>query len=85
MRVAGRAAMTSTPLERHREANADAGALAAVSERIEEVGDELSDLLVAYKSDYALDEALAAVKADGRLAAAWEEWLPSLESPFAAR
>ena len=27
----------------------------------------------------ALDEALAAVKADGRLAAAWNEWLPSLE------
>lgn len=32
----------------------------------------------------ALDEALAAIKADGRLAAAWEEWLPSLEYPFAA-
>lgn len=32
----------------------------------------------------ALDEALAAVKADGRLAAAWDEWLPSLEYPFSA-
>ena len=31
----------------------------------------------------ALDEALAAVKADGRLAAAWDEWLPSLRYPFA--
>jgi polar amino acid transport system substrate-binding protein len=30
----------------------------------------------------ALDEALAAVKADGRLAAAWKEWLPTLEYPF---
>ena len=30
----------------------------------------------------ALDEALAAVKADGRLAAAWREWLPSLDYPF---
>jgi polar amino acid transport system substrate-binding protein len=30
----------------------------------------------------ALDEALAAVKADGRLAAAWDEWLPSLRYPF---
>jgi len=30
----------------------------------------------------ALDEALAVVKADGRLAAAWQEWLPSLEYPF---
>ena len=28
-------AMTGTPLERHREANADAGALAAIRERIE--------------------------------------------------
>jgi glutamine synthetase len=33
--------MTSTALERHREANADTGAL----------GDELADLLVACKSD----------------------------------
>jgi glutamine synthetase len=33
--------MTSTPLERHREANADPGALAAIR----------ADLLVAYKSD----------------------------------
>ncbi len=32
-----------------------------------------------------LDGALAAVKADGRLAAAWQEWLPSLAYPFAAR
>jgi polar amino acid transport system substrate-binding protein len=32
----------------------------------------------------ALDEALAAVKADGRLAAAWAQWLPSLEYPFTA-
>jgi len=31
----------------------------------------------------ALDEALAAVKADGRLAAAWKEWLPALQYPFA--
>jgi polar amino acid transport system substrate-binding protein len=30
----------------------------------------------------ALDEALAAVKADGRLATAWGEWLPSLRYPF---
>jgi polar amino acid transport system substrate-binding protein len=33
----------------------------------------------------ALDEALAAVKADGRLAAAWDEWLPSLRYPFTAK
>jgi polar amino acid transport system substrate-binding protein len=33
----------------------------------------------------ALDEALAAVKADGRLAAAWDQWLPSLEYPFTAQ
>jgi polar amino acid transport system substrate-binding protein len=32
----------------------------------------------------ALDEALAAIKADGRLAAAWHEWLPSLTYPFTA-
>jgi polar amino acid transport system substrate-binding protein len=32
----------------------------------------------------ALDEALAAVKADGRLAAAWDEWLPALDYPFTA-
>jgi len=31
----------------------------------------------------ALDEALATVKADGRLAAAWKQWLPTLEYPFA--
>jgi polar amino acid transport system substrate-binding protein len=31
----------------------------------------------------ALDEALAAVKADGRLRAAWQEWLPTLNYPFA--
>jgi polar amino acid transport system substrate-binding protein len=31
----------------------------------------------------ALDEALALVKADGRLHAAWEQWLPALEYPFA--
>jgi polar amino acid transport system substrate-binding protein len=30
----------------------------------------------------ALDEALDAVKTDGRLAAAWREWLPSLDYPF---
>jgi glutamine synthetase len=36
--------MTRTPLEQHREANGDAGALTAL-------GDEPSDLLVAYKSD----------------------------------
>lgn len=30
----------------------------------------------------ALDEALAGVKADGGLAAAWQEWLPGLEWPF---
>lgn len=33
----------------------------------------------------ALDEALAVVKADGRLAAAWDQWLPSLAYPFPAR
>lgn len=33
----------------------------------------------------ALDEALAAVKADGRLAGAWQEWLPPLEYPFTAK
>jgi polar amino acid transport system substrate-binding protein len=33
----------------------------------------------------ALDEALAAIKADGRLAAAWNEWLPSLTYPFTAK
>ena len=32
----------------------------------------------------ALDEALATVKADGRLADAWDQWLPSLEYPFTA-
>jgi hypothetical protein len=32
--------MTGTPLERHREANADAGALAAIRERIEASGVE---------------------------------------------
>jgi polar amino acid transport system substrate-binding protein len=32
----------------------------------------------------ALDEALAAVKADGRLEAAWKEWLPALDYPFTA-
>ena len=32
----------------------------------------------------ALDEALAAIKGDGRLAAAWEEWLPCLKYPFTA-
>ena len=32
----------------------------------------------------ALDEALAAVKADGRLAAVWREWLPTLDYPFTA-
>jgi polar amino acid transport system substrate-binding protein len=30
----------------------------------------------------ALDEALAAVKADGRLLAAWQQWLPALEYPL---
>lgn len=30
----------------------------------------------------ALDEALALVKADGRLHAAWKQWLPTLEYPF---
>jgi polar amino acid transport system substrate-binding protein len=30
----------------------------------------------------ALDEALTLVKADGRLEAAWQKWLPSLEYPF---
>jgi polar amino acid transport system substrate-binding protein len=30
----------------------------------------------------ALDEALAAVKADGQLLAAWKQWLPALEYPF---
>lgn len=30
----------------------------------------------------ALDEALAAVKADGRLRQAWQDWLPALEYPF---
>ena len=30
----------------------------------------------------ALDEALAAVKADGQLAAAWKRWLPTLQYPF---
>lgn len=30
----------------------------------------------------ALDEALGAVKADGRLRQAWEHWLPALEYPF---
>ncbi len=30
----------------------------------------------------ALNEAIAAIKADGRLAAAWKEWLPALEYPF---
>ena len=43
------------------------------------LGDELSGLLVACKSD-----ALAAIKGDGRLAAAWDEWLPSLKYPFTA-
>jgi polar amino acid transport system substrate-binding protein len=32
----------------------------------------------------ALDEALAAIKGDGRLAAAWDEWLPRLKYPFTA-
>jgi polar amino acid transport system substrate-binding protein len=31
----------------------------------------------------ALDEALAAVKASGQLEAAWKEWLPALDYPFA--
>jgi len=31
----------------------------------------------------ALDEALALVKEDGRLLAAWNEWLPTLDYPFA--
>jgi polar amino acid transport system substrate-binding protein len=30
----------------------------------------------------ALDEALAAVKADGRLRQAWRDWLPALDYPF---
>ena len=30
----------------------------------------------------ALDDALAAVKADGRLRQAWRDWLPALEYPF---
>jgi polar amino acid transport system substrate-binding protein len=30
----------------------------------------------------ALDEALGAMKADGRLLAAWERWLPTLDYPF---
>ena len=30
----------------------------------------------------ALDEALAAVKADGRLCQAWRDWLPTLDYPF---
>lgn len=32
----------------------------------------------------ALDDALAAVKADGRLRQAWRDWLPSLDYPFTA-
>jgi hypothetical protein len=44
MRLAGKSgkeeAMTGTPLERRREANADAGALAAIRERIEASGVE---------------------------------------------
>jgi polar amino acid transport system substrate-binding protein len=31
----------------------------------------------------ALDEALAVVKEDGRLRAAWKQWLPTLAYPFA--
>jgi len=31
---------------------------------------------------WALDEALAAVKAAGRLRQAWRDWLPALEFPF---
>ena len=30
----------------------------------------------------ALDDALAAVKADGRLRQAWRDWLPALDYPF---
>jgi hypothetical protein len=44
--------MTGTPLERHREANADAGALAAIRERIEASGVEYVEHRERYRPIY---------------------------------